>query len=164
MQVLGVLILLLLTLVLLFLMRRGWAKRGASITVGALPELPPGEWQNAPSTRGIYVTSTLAGQPYERVVTRGLGSKSAVDVYVEPDGIVLQREGARDLYIPLSDLAQVRTTSGMIGKFAGADSIIVLQWNAGGTALDTGIHVRSHAERQHLIDRLNAALRGEASS
>lgn len=164
MRLLAALILLALTLVLLALMRRGWIKRGERIVVGPLPELPVGQWQNTQSTHGIYVTSTLAGQPYERVVTHGLGLKSAVDVYVEPEGIILQRQGAADLYIPLSDLSGVRTTSGMIGKFAGADSIIVLEWTAGGTALDTGIHVRSHSERQDLLDQINGALVGKASS
>lgn len=163
MQLLGALILLALTLVLLALMRRGWNNRRRRIVVDPLPGLPAGQWRGAPSTHGIYVTTTLAGQPYERVVTRGLGLKAAVDVYVDEGGIVLERQGATDLYIPFADLSGVTTTSGMVGKFAAPDSIVVLQWTVGGTALDTGIHVRSDDDRQDLLQRIDGALQGKAT-
>lgn len=163
MQLLGALILLALTLVLLALMRRGWKNREKRIVVGELPELPAGQWRRPDSVHGIYVTTTLAGQPYERVVTRGLGLKAAVDVHVGAGGIVLERQGATDLYIPLTDLAGVTTTGGMVGKFAAADSIVVLRWSVDGTDLDTGIHIRSDADREQLLELINTALLRKAS-
>lgn len=157
-HLLAVIILLLVTVALMYLMLRGWNNRGRRIVVDELPELPAGPWQEGGSTTGIYVTTTLAGMPYERVVTRGLGVKAAVEVYVRADGVVLQRQGATDLFIPRADLQQVRTTSGMIGKFAAPDSIVVLRWSAGSTLVDTGVHIRGEEQRRDLLQRLTTLL------
>ncbi len=154
----GVLFLILLTAVLLLLMRRGWANRERRIVISDLPQLPPGPTAGVGPSRGIYVASTLAGLPYERVVAKGLGVKSAVDIFVRDDGVLLERQGANSLFIPRKDLKQIQTTGGMIGKFAAPGSIVVLQWFAAGTLLDTGVHIRDHAERQELINRLNNLL------
>lgn len=156
--VLGVIFLILLTVAILYLMRRGWQNRARKIVITELPELPPGPTSAEEATAGIYVSTTLAGMPYERVVTRGLGVKSAVAVYVRGGGVLLQRQGARDLFIPRATLTNVATTSGMIGKFAAPDSIVVLTWSAGGTPVDTGIHIRNGDARAHLLNRLTTLL------
>lgn len=150
--VFAVLFLLALTALILFSMRRGWRNRERRIIINDLPGLPEGAVPGAHGTHGIYVSTTLAGMPYERVVTRGLGVKSAVDVNVREDGIVLERQGARSLFIPRANLENVSTTSGMIGKFAGANSILVFTWAAGGTRVDTGVHIRNEAERAALFE------------
>jgi len=148
----AVLFLLALTALILILMRRGWRNRERRIIINDLPELPQGAVPTSHATHGIYVSTTLAGMPLERVVTRGLGVKSAVEVNVREDGIVLERQGAQNLFIPRASLEKVGTTSGMIGKFAAAGSILVFTWSAGGTRVDTGVHIRNDAERAALFD------------
>lgn len=148
----AVLFLLALTALILVLMRRGWRNRERRIIITELPELPPGAVPATHGTHGVYVSTTLAGLPLERVVTRGLGVKSAVEVDVREDGIVLERQGAPSLFIPRASLETVGTTSGMIGKFAAADSIVVFTWSAGGTRVDTGVHIRNDADRAALFD------------
>lgn len=157
-HVFGVIILLLLTVVVLYLMRRGWANRGRRIVIDELPQLPAGPDPGLRPTHGIYVTTTLAGMPYERVVAKGLGVKSQVDVYVRTDGVFLGRRGATDLFIPRSDLTGVTTTSGMVGKFAAPGSIVVFQWSAGGTPVDTGVHIRGEEERAQLMEQIKNLL------
>lgn len=150
-HLLGVLILLALTALILLAMRRGWRRRERALVITDLPELPAGTTPGSGATAGIYVTTTLAGQPYERVVTRGLGVKSAAEVEVRLDGIAISRQGARSLFLPRGRITGVGTTSGMVGKFAAPDSIVVLTWWAGDTLVDTGIHIRSAPERGDLL-------------
>lgn len=149
-RVLAVVLLILLTLIIFQLMRRGWRNRERRIVINDLPALPPGS-DTPPTASGVYVSTTLTGMPYERVVTRGLGVKSEVDVHVRPDGVVLERRGAPSLFIPRGDLRGVTTTGGMIGKFAAADSIVVFTWLAGDTTVDTGVHIRGGEDRARLL-------------
>jgi len=153
-QLFAVLILLALTLVLLWLMRRGWRNRERAIRISELPALPPGPTPREQGTSGVYVATTLAGQPLERVVTRGLGVRSRVIVFVRDTGVILQRQGANSLFIPFSHLHEVGTTGGMIGKVAAPDSIIVFTWNVGDTLVDTGVHIRDTSARLTLLDHI----------
>src|SRR5690625_5824287 len=100
-HLLAVVILIALTLIILALMRRGWRNREKAITISHLPPLPPGPTPNEPGVTGVYVSTTLAGQPLERVVTKGLGVKSPVRVFIRDDGVLLERRGATSLFIPL---------------------------------------------------------------
>lgn len=155
-QFFAVLILILFTLGLMYFMLSGWQRRGKKIPIDSLPELPDGDWRAGPATSGIYVSSTLAGMRFERVVSQGLGVKAAAQVYVLAEGVVILREGASDLFIPISAMKEVGLTSGMVGKFAGPDSILVIRWRAGQVPLDTGIHIRSQEQRQELLARISA--------
>ncbi len=146
------------TIGIMYLMLHGWNARTRKIDIEALPELPAETDEDAPTTSGIYVTSTLAGQPYERVTAQGLGVKAAVDVVVREDGVLLRRQGADDLFIPRLSLHQIGRTAGMIGKFAAPGSIVVIRWKLDDLMLDTGIHVRSDAPREILIEQLTALI------
>src|SRR5699024_4811773 len=126
--------------------------RERRIIITDLPELPPGAVPATHGTHGVYASTTLAGLPLERVVTRRLGVKSAVEANVREDGLVLERQGAPRLLMPRASLETVGTTSGMIGQFAAADSIVVCTWSAGGTRVDTGVHIRNAADRAALFD------------
>lgn len=158
---LAILILAAVTVLIFVGMRRGWRTRERSVLIQDLPALPPGTTlEQTPGTSGIYVSTTLAGKPLERVVTLGLGTRSAVQVHVDPAGVLLARTGAQDLFIPAPALTGIRTTGGMIGKVAAADSIIVLTWSSDAIALDTGVHIRSDADRAHLLGALAALVPG----
>jgi len=82
----AVVLLILLTLGLMYFMLSGWQSRGKKIPLEELPPLPPGDWREREGTRGIYVSTTLAGLRFERVVSQGLGVKAAAVVHVLPDG------------------------------------------------------------------------------
>lgn len=142
------------TVGIMYLMLHGWNSRTRKIQIEALPSVPEESTEGAVRTHGIYVTSTLAAQPYERITAQGLGVKSAVEVIVRADGVLLLRQGAADLFIPLTLLQRVGVTSGMIGKFAAPGSIVVLRWTLDALALDTGIHIRSDEARAALIEQI----------
>lgn len=160
-QLLAVAILLAFTVGLMYLMLLGWNRRSNRIEIEPLPEIPTVLDPQGDRTTGVYVTSTLAGQPYERVVSQGLGVKSAAEVSVLSDGVLIKREGASDLFVPLGALKEVGRTAGMIGKFAAPGSIVVLRWVWGDTFLDTGVHVRSDTARKVLFDQLTTALHSQ---
>src|SRR5699024_7864725 len=169
---LAVLVLAAVTALVFVAMYRGWRRRARRLIVTELPALPAGSAPaEVPAIEGVYVASTLAGQPWERVSAHGLGVKSAVQIQVFTatdaatggGGVLLTRRGARDVFIPAGQLRQVRRASGMIGKVVETDGLVILTWQAGDTLLDTGLRTRYAADRTVLFDRIHTLLsaRGE---
>ena len=146
-----VLLLVLLFLLALGAMAWGWRRRGRRQQ--DLPELPQPiaggkalEISADPlRARGVYVSTTLAEQPLERVVAHGLGARSrAVLAATEDAGrpvLRVDRQGASSFVIPVGDVLSVHTAPGMAGKWVGGDGLLVLRWRLGRTVLDTGFRL-----------------------
>ena len=151
-------------------MRRGWQgrERRTATLVPALPAFPAdgdpalGAAVTTPF-EATYVSTTAAGDWLDRVVAHGLGARSAALVRVFAGGVRIDRQGARDLFVPASDVRGARTAPGMAGKYVGRDGIVVLTWQvpeaaagAQPTLLDTGLRLRHRADRAILIAAIEA--------
>lgn len=90
---------------ILLVMWRGWRgsmARGAG-AVGTLPVVPDGAGLGAARTDaivGTYVSSTMAGDWLGRVVAHDLGVRSSATVQVFDAGVVIERRGAADVFVP----------------------------------------------------------------
>ena len=156
----------LLTVVLLWLlMLKGW--RGRVRRQGDLPPPPvPPEVRGdvvVPATPGLFVGTTFADDWLDRVAVHGLGVRSAAGVSVLPDGVLVARRGAPDVWVPRPDLLGVRRQRGIAGKFVEADGLVVLTWRLGGQAVDTGLRVRRAAERGGLEEAVRSILTGQGT-
>ena len=145
-----VLLLVLLFLLMIGAMVLGWRRRGGSHQ--DLPPLESPREDTAPGTDEdalradcVYVSTTLAEQPLERVVAHGLGARSrAVLAATEDAGrpvLRVDRQGASSFVIPVGDVLSVHTAPGMAGKWVGGDGLLVLRWRLGRTVLDTGFRL-----------------------
>ncbi len=141
-----------------FLMLRGWRARRREQAEGlALPEPAPApEGGSAPGVvEAVYVSTTLAGQPFERVVVHGLGARSAASAGVADGALLVLRRGARSFAVPGSDVLGVDRRRGQVGKFvAGRGGLVVVTWRLGEVPLDTALHCR----RREDADALTAAV------
>lgn len=106
---------------------------------------------------GMYVVTTYAAQPLERIAVHGLGVRSNAEAIVARDGVLLNRQGAPDVYIPRELLVSVSTASGMVGKFVERNGLVVFTWRLGDTVVDTGFRARS-GEESTALERAAAAL------
>ncbi|WP_349827978.1 hypothetical protein [Brevibacterium litoralis] len=111
---------------------------------------------------GMYVATTLAGQPLERVQAHHLGVRTDAELSVGPAGVILDRAGTDDLLIPAAAIESVEARSGMIGKFVEKDGLVVVTWRLGDTLVDTGFRTRSAADRTPTIESIRHLI-GEAS-
>lgn len=156
-----VLLLLLLFLLLLALMVRGWRRRGRS-----QQDLPPPPRQavggkalevaaDAVSAPGVYVSTTLAEHPLERVVAHGLGARARATLTAARDGgrpvLLVDRVGAGSFLIPLEDVLSLHTAPGQAGKWVGGDGLLVIRWRLGETALDTGFRLDRAEDQARLL-------------
>lgn len=133
---------LLLWVVLVLLMWKGWrgrARRQAD-AVGALPAVPAelGDELIAPST-GLYVGSTLAPSWQDRIAVGDLGHRAAAELSRYSRGILLERSGETPVWIPQESIRAIRTERGLAGKVMSKDGVLVIRWELpSGTEIDTG--------------------------
>ena len=127
------LVLAMLALVLLAVwgMRRGWARRGdrqADLLV-RFPDPPaePGPPLLGPLP-GLYVGAVVAGVWQDRVATQRLGLRAAGTLGVDQDGVLIERDGERSVWVPRTELAGVRTDRALAGKAMTTQGLLVLTW------------------------------------
>jgi hypothetical protein len=138
--------------VFLALMGLGWRNRlRRQSGVAAPPAVPADPGQELYRTEGQYVATTTAGDWLDRIAVHGLGVRSEAVATVHPDGVLLARRGAPDVYVPRSDLTGVRFESGMTGKFVEKDGLVVLTWLLNGNRVDTGFRTRHAADKAQLL-------------
>lgn len=141
---------------LMWLGWRGKLKRQAG--VGELPEVPEGLGAAAISVPGQYVVTTSTGDWLDRLAVHGLGLRTPGVANVHPDGVVIERKGAQDLFIAKDALTQVGTQAGMAGKFVEKDGLVVISWQLADTEVDTGFRTTEAGAKRPLIEALQALL------
>lgn len=136
-------------------LRAGWRHRAAR--QAGLPELPDatqavGDVLTPPLT-GLYVSTTTAGNWQDRIVARGLGFRADATVLLTPEGVLIDRNGADPIYVPVQDLLEVTTAPGIAGKVMGQpDGILIVRWRLGDTVLDSGIRADDRDAQAEFLD------------
>jgi hypothetical protein len=122
-------------------MRVGWRRRARSqsVLVPPFPQVPdePGE-PVLPEARGLYVSTTTAGNWQDRIVTRGMGLRGRAVLRRYPGGVEVDRTGAPGFWIPAESVVAISRRSAIAGKVMGSDSLLVITWRLGEVELDTG--------------------------
>ncbi|MFJ9542044.1 hypothetical protein ACIRPX_32950 [Streptomyces sp. NPDC101225] len=142
-----------------WLMREGWKWRGT--LQGDLPELPsapdePGEARlTVLSMSGRYHGSTTAGQWLDRIVARGLGTRSRVELTLTEAGLDVVRPGATDFFVPLGQLREARLDKGIAGKVLTEGGLLVVTWQHGERLIDSGFRSDHAAEHTEWAETLN---------
>ncbi|MCS0498198.1 PH-like domain-containing protein [Protaetiibacter mangrovi] len=138
--------------VALVFMALGWRNRRRSQSALDVVPVPPDEIGEPLATeRVLYVATTLAEQPLERVVVEGLAFRARGEVRIARGGAVLDLAGARPAFIPVADIRGVGLASWTIDKGVEEGGLVFVRWELGGTAVDT--YLRSERSEQ-LLDRL----------
>ncbi|MFR0353885.1 hypothetical protein [Streptomyces sediminimaris] len=157
-----------------WLMREGWKWRGT--LQGDLPELParpsptttlnrggkppqpgmpdePGEARLTMS--GRYHGSTTAGQWLDRIVARGLGTRSRAELTLTDAGLDVVRPGATDFFVPAAQLRGARLDKGIAGKVLTEGGLLVVTWQHGDRLIDSGFRSDHAAEHAEWVETLN---------
>ncbi|GAB3047153.1 ABC transporter permease [Sediminivirga luteola] len=151
----GAIIAVVLTVGLFALAWYGWRsrKRGQS-HIPAPPQVPAeldGAGDRIPA---MYVATTLERQRLERVAVHTLGIRTQGAVFPCERGVIVERAGVPDFFIPREAITGVRAESGMAGKFVEKDGLVVVTWTLGETSVDTGFRPRAAADRPRLIEEI----------
>ncbi|GIG29111.1 hypothetical protein [Cellulomonas marina] len=157
--------LLLLALLALRMMRAGWKARAArTAALGIDPVAPPADLGavRVPPVPAVYVSTTRAEEWLERVVAHGLGVRSPAEVSVHDAGVLVERRGAPDLFLPRGRLTAVGAGPAIAGKAVGGDGLLLLDWRGDDTGvaplLRSGLRLRRRADQSTVVAAVEALL------
>ncbi|HWH26134.1 MAG TPA: hypothetical protein VNT53_05760 [Pseudolysinimonas sp.] len=85
----------------------------------------------------LYVATTRADSPLDRIVVAGLGFRARAFVTVADSGVVLTLAGADARFIPRSAITGAGRATWTIDRVVPNDGLVFLRWTLDGTALDT---------------------------
>ncbi|MGW7634490.1 PH-like domain-containing protein [Streptomyces decoyicus] len=139
-----------------WLMRQGWKWRGT--LQGDLPELPATpENPGSPllTMSGRYHGSTTAGQWLDRIVARGLGTRSRAELTLTGQGLDVVRPGAADFFVPAGALRGARLDKGIAGKVLTEGGLLIVTWEHGGRQIDSGFRSDRADEHPAWVEALN---------
>ncbi|MFJ2563743.1 hypothetical protein ACIO02_12190 [Streptomyces sp. NPDC087568] len=142
-----------------WLMREGWKWRAT--LQGDLPELPDAPEEPGPATltmTGRYHGSTTAGQWLDRIVARGLGTRSRAELTLTDAGLDVVRPGAGDFFVPAARLRGARLDKGIAGKVLTEGGLLVVTWEHGDRLIDSGFRSDRAAEHTEWVEALNSMI------
>ncbi len=142
------------------LMLKGW--RGRQRRQGDLP--PPPQPPEEPglvvvgATPGLFIGTVFEGDWLDRVAVHGLSDRSSGWLTVRTDGLLVEREGGDDVYLPYDLVDAAEPGEALAGKVVGRDGMLVVTWRLGGRTVQSGFRADDHAAHRRLADAVHAHL------
>ena len=142
----------------LWAMRRGWVHRQQrQADIPAPAEAPPADAVLGDPVPGLYAGSGVHGDWMDRIAVHDLGVRSRAALSWSEQGVWIDREGARSLWIPAASISAVRADRGVAGTVRSKDGMAVVTWALGDRVLDTGFRADAGADHAAVLDGLMAA-------
>lgn len=129
------------------------ARRRGQADIGE-PAAPPADFGDPTFTDDLlYVATTRADAPLDRVTVAGLGFRARAVVTTAPSGIVLDLAGRGPVFIRKAAIRGVGRATWTIDRVVDADGLIFVRWVLGTTELDS--YLRS-TDPDRLVTALTA--------
>jgi hypothetical protein len=136
-------------------MRRGWLHRQQrQIDVPPPADVPPPDAGLCEPIDGLFAGTGTNGDWMDRIVVHDLGVRSRASIAWGPEGIWLDRSGARSVFIPATAVMGVRTDRGVAGTVRSKDGMVVITWRLGDRVVDTGFRADATADHATVLDGL----------
>ncbi len=136
----------------------GWRRRAARQTEFTPPAPVPDDiGETVIAVDALYVATTRAGDPYDRIAAAGLGFRARASVTVTRRGLVLGLAGSPVRWIPAAELRGADRATWTIDRVVEPDGLVLLAWTLAGHPVDSYL-------RAELPDELVTAVRSLARS
>lgn len=106
----------------------GWRARAKRDAGARLPAAPLSGEVLAEFARISYVSTTFAGQPFERVAIPGLRYKGFADLVVRRDGVAFTVTGEPTVSLTAAQVLGTGTAQGRAGKAVERDGLTLVRW------------------------------------
>jgi hypothetical protein len=140
------------TLLLLVGMYFGWRSRKRRQASLPRPRPVPNDIGAEILTLDLfYVSTTVAGEPLNRIAVAGLGFRARAYITVAEKGIVLFIAGEPDAFIPVADIHGVQRATWTIDRVVENGGLVVLNWSLGDQVVDSYLRVPDPSDTFELV-------------
>ena len=111
----------------------------------------------------FYASTVFGDSQLNRVWAHGMGGRGKAKLFLDPQGISLERTGEPSIFIPRGDLIAMGRVSATIDKGVERNGLLALTWRLGGTELVTNLRVvdpRNRNEIETAIENATGVKRG----
>lgn len=137
----------------------GWrALSRRSSNIAAPESVPVDSGLVALVDNGLYVASTLAGLPLERVAAHGLGFRSRCTATVSDKGIAIALTGRAPFFISRENIQSVKRATWAIDKAVEPGGLVAMTWILGNVTLDS--YFRIDGDSQGFLDAAQHVMEG----
>jgi len=159
----GVLVIAFLVL-LLVLMYLGWRRRQRSQSGLPRPLPEPDEPGDLLiSLDALYVASTFADRPLDRIAVGGLGYRARATVSVFESGVVLALQGEEHSFVPANRITGVDRATWTIDRAVEPGGLVRLTWRLGDTDVDSYLRLTEPPDPTGLISAIESITRASAA-
>jgi hypothetical protein len=141
----------------LYGMWHGWQRRarGQAAVLAEFPTPPETIGDVLLETTGQYIGTTIGDNWQDRVAVGDIGHRAEAVLKLTDQGVLVERTGASALWIPKADIRAARTDRGLAGKVMTKDGLLVVRWQLGDQALDTGFRGDDKDVYEQWVEALN---------
>jgi hypothetical protein len=107
-----------------------------------------------------FAGSTVSGQWLNRITVHALGTPRGVVASVHSDGILIKDDGDFSLWLPKSDLTEVRAGRGIAGDVVEPEGMVILTWTLGDQSVDTGLRVNRNSDHEEFLKAASDLVNG----
>ncbi|MGN6743005.1 MAG: PH-like domain-containing protein [Amnibacterium sp.] len=105
-----------------------WRLRGRRQAGLAVPQAPGAEGRVLTEADGLYLATTFAGRPLERVSAAGLGFRARAHLTVTDTGVRIDRDGSDALTVPAASIRGAGTATWTLDRAVEPGGLAVLAW------------------------------------
>jgi len=135
-------ILIALAVVLLALAWWGWRNRTQRFRhlAGALIRTTPAS-SSLLDFSGLYVATTVADQPMNRIPVGPLAFRAKAHFSVHPEGVVVRPQGEASVLFDSSGGLKAGKATWTIDRVVEPDGLVMIRWDLGGTGVDSYVRI-----------------------
>lgn len=110
----------------------------------------------------LYVATTIAQEPLNRVAVSGLGYRARASIVVATAGIVLDLDGERPAFIPAEAILGVGRANWTIDRVVETGGLVVVNWLLGDTSVDSYLRLVDPPDPTAMIAAIQQIVVGAA--
>jgi hypothetical protein len=126
-----------------FSIRNAWRNKEFQQQEIPAPVSVPEKFVASEKFVGRYLASSFANDWLKRIVVHGLGSPSRAVVSVSEQGIAINFNDVREIFIPQSEILEVRADRAIAGRAFEKNGIAVIVWKLGSVEIASGFRADS---------------------
>jgi len=132
----------------------GWRRRARRQQAIAEPPAVPAGLEVRSAHRGKYVATTAAGDPLDRISVCGLAFRGFATAIVTAEGLIVARDGERDLWIARDALVGVDRATWTVDRVVEPNGLHLVRWRLGDREVDSYLRLDEPGPFDRAIESL----------